>query len=98
MQREVLTELAKPGRFFSSGVGRAIRIYRVILALQIAQPLFSRILIKCAPQIVLVHFSRHYHGVRRCSGTFVAEPSLSGKIHHKGCYLRETGRASYEGY
>ena len=82
-------------RFFSGGVSR---IDRMRLALQITQPLFSRVLIKRAPHIVLVHFSRYHHGVWRCSGTFVAKPSLGGKIHHKGSDLREARRAGYERY
>ena len=82
-----------------SGVGSVSQALRaVIVTLQITQPFFYRILIKCAPHIMLVDFSRHPHCIWRRSGAFLAEPSLGGKIHYKGSDSSEAGWADCQRY
>lgn len=82
-----------------SGVGSVSQALRAVgVTLQITQPFFYRILIKCAPHIMLVDFSRHPHCIWRRSGAFLAEPSLGGKIHYKGSDSSEAGWADCQRY
>jgi hypothetical protein len=82
-----------------SGVGSVSQALRAVgVTLQITQPFFYRILIKCAQHIMLVDFSRHPHCIWRRSGAILAEPSLGGKIHYKGSDLSEAAWADCQRY